>query len=90
MRTLHTLALLGALVFSGHATGAPPVDINTADAEALAEAIRGVGLRRAEAIVAYRDKHGPFSSVDELIKVRGIGERIVEEARGDLMVNPAQ
>jgi competence protein ComEA len=90
MRTLHILALLGALLFSGHATASPPVDINTADAEVLAEAIRGVGLRRAEAIVAYREKNGPFTSVDELLNVRGIGERILEDARGTLTVKPMQ
>ena len=90
MRTLRTLALIGALSLSGGALAAPPVDINTAGAEALAEAIKGVGLKRAEAIVVHRDKHGPFATVDDLANVQGIGERTVEGSRGNLTVGKPQ
>ena len=90
MRTLRNLALVGALVFSGGAVAAQPVDINTAGAEALAEAIKGVGLKRAEAIIAYREQNGPFASVDDLAKVQGIGERIVESSRDNLKAGPAE
>jgi len=90
MRTLRTLALLGALTLAGHALAAQPVDINTADAQTLADTIRGVGLKRAEAIVADREKNGPFTSVDDLARVQGIGERILEDARADLTVTPAR
>lgn len=86
MRTLRTLALIGALTLGGGALANSPVDINSAGAEALAEAIKGVGLKRAEAIVAYRDKHGPFATVDDLAKVQGIGERTVEGSRSNLTV----
>jgi competence protein ComEA len=48
------------------------VDINTADEVALAQ-LPGVGPRRAADIVAYRQHHGPFSSVDDLLAVPGIG-----------------
>lgn len=54
------------------------VNINTADAETLALVLDGVGLSRARAIVSYREQHGSFASADELIEVKGIGERIVE------------
>ena len=59
------------------------VNINTADAETLAQALKGVGLSRAEAIVRYREQHGDFIDVYELANVKGIGERTVEvnEAR---------
>jgi competence protein ComEA len=43
-----------------------PVDINTADAGTLARELNGVGPARAQAIVAYRNEHGPFKSVDDL------------------------
>lgn len=86
MRTLRTLALIGALTLGGGALANSPVDINSAGAEALAEAIKGVGLKRAEAIVAYRDKNGPFATVDDLAKVQGIGERTVEGSRANLTV----
>jgi competence protein ComEA len=90
MRTLRTLALIGALTLGGGALANSPVDINAAGAEALAEAIKGVGLKRAEAIVAYRDKNGPFATVDDLAKVQGIGERTVEGSRANLTVQPAK
>ena len=86
MLTLRNLALISALTLSGGAFAAQPVDINNAGAEVLAEAIKGVGLKRAEAIVAYREKNGPFVSVDDLAKVQGVGERIVDGSRDRLKV----
>jgi len=62
------------------------VDINTADAQTLDKNIIGVGLKRAEAIVAFREEHGPFQSVDELTKVKGIGQKMVEKNRANLTV----
>ena len=58
--------------------GGVSVNINTADAETLAEVLTGVGLSRAEAIVRYREQHGEFIDVYELANVKGIGERTVE------------
>jgi competence protein ComEA len=58
-----------------------PVNINTADAATLAGSLRGVGTKKAEAIVAYRSEHGPFKSVDELVNVKGIGEKMLEQLR---------
>lgn len=57
------------------------VDINTADAKTLAQSLDGVGLSKAEAIVAYRNAHGPFESLEDLAKVKGIGPRIIEANR---------
>ena len=54
-------------------SGAGPVDLNTATAAELEE-LPGVGPATAAAILSYRDEHGPFSAVDELLEVRGIGE----------------
>lgn len=74
------------LLISGFVYAGEPVDINTADAEALASAIDGVGLKKARDIVAYRQQNGPFTSVDELTRVKGIGERTVEMSRKNLTV----
>lgn len=63
-----------------------PVDINTADAETISKSLKGVGLTKAQAIVAYRDKHGPFRAADELSLVKGIGQRTVEINRSDIKV----
>ena len=70
---------LSSLAFA--AEPAAPVDVNTASAKVLAEAIDGVGLKRAQAIVEYREQHGAFSSVDELAQVRGVSAGIVESNR---------
>lgn len=65
---------------------ADPVDINTADVSILAGAIDGVGEKKAATIIAYRDAHGPFNSVDDLSKVKGIGTLTVDRNRHNLMV----
>ena len=67
---------------------AAPVDINTADAGELASAITGVGEKKAAVIVQYREAHGPFTSVDELAMVKGIGAGTVEKNRHNLTVAP--
>jgi competence protein ComEA len=69
---------------------ASPVDINTADAAALAEVIKGVGPAKAQAIVAYREKHGPFKSVDDLTLVSGIGTKTIENNRDNLTVGVSE
>jgi competence protein ComEA len=75
------LALVLVLGLGSAAIAAEPVDVNTASAEQLAEALNGVGEAKAEAIVAYREANGPFKHVDELINVRGIGMTTVDKNR---------
>jgi len=75
------LALVLALGISNAAFGAEPVDVNTATAEQLAEALNGVGESKAAAIVKYREANGPFTHIDELINVRGIGMATVDKNR---------
>jgi competence protein ComEA len=64
----------------GAAPAAGPIDLNSADAAAL-DALPGVGPATAMAILSYREQAGPFSSVDELLEVRGIGEAKLEQLR---------
>jgi competence protein ComEA len=66
---------------------AGPVDVNTADAETISAELKGIGLKKAKAIVEYRSKHGPFQSADDLTLVKGIGERTVELNRSDIKVS---
>jgi len=54
------------------------IDINRAAAWLL-EALPGIGEVKAQAIIDYRDQNGPFSNINELLKVKGIGESILEE-----------
>lgn len=62
------------------------VNLNTADAEQLQTMLFGVGSSKAQAIVAYRDQHGDFESVEQLLNVSGIGIRTLEENRPLLTV----
>ncbi|MEE8235965.1 MAG: helix-hairpin-helix domain-containing protein, partial [Gammaproteobacteria bacterium] len=55
------------LVFAG------PVNINSADAETIAAELDGVGVSKAQAIVAYREQNGAFASPEEVLNVKGIG-----------------
>ncbi|MGI9252010.1 MAG: ComEA family DNA-binding protein [Pseudohongiellaceae bacterium] len=57
------------------------VDINTADAETLAQVLEGVGIMKARDIVAYRETYGDFKTVDELVEVQGIGPVTLERNR---------
>lgn len=54
------------------------VSINTASAEDLAQAMNGVGLKKAQAIVSYRDEYGPFKTLEDLKQVPGMGSALVE------------
>ena len=56
------------------------VNINTADAAQL-EALDGIGPTLAQRIVAYREEHGPFASIEELDNVKGIGMSLIENIR---------
>ena len=78
--------LLACLLASIPAAAGDPIDVNAATAEELAAAMSGVGLKKAAAIVAYRDENGPFASVDDLVLVRGIGPATVDSNRGRVSV----
>ena len=63
-----------------------PIDINTADAQMLASSIQGIGPAKAQAIVTYRSKNGPFQSVADLAKVKGIGNKTVLKNQKNLRI----
>lgn len=73
--------LLAALVLLPTLAWGSQVDLNSADAATLARALKGVGPARAEAIVAWREAHGPFRSPEDIVLVQGIGERVLEDNR---------
>jgi competence protein ComEA len=85
MKTITTLAALAALAISS-VTAAAPVNINTADAAEIADALNGVGLSKAQAIVDYREAYGLFSQANEIVFVRGIGESTYEKNKSDILV----
>ncbi|HAS63138.1 MAG TPA: hypothetical protein DCS35_11565 [Vibrio sp.] len=53
------------------------VNINQASAQEIADLLKGIGLKKAQAIVEYRNQQGPFEQIEDLAKVNGIGEATV-------------
>lgn len=84
MSTCKALLALCLLLLSLVAGADTPVNVNQADAATLASAIVGIGPAKAAAIVAYREEHGPFKTVDDLLLVKGIGEATLEKNRDRL------
>ncbi len=84
------LTLLATALFCVWAWAQQPVNINAASAEELSEALKGVGMSKASAIVDYRDENGPFKHVDELVNVKGIGIRTVDINREYLLLKDAK
>ena len=76
-----------AVVAGGASSAAPqssavgPIDLNSATTQQL-ETLPGIGPATAQAIVGYRDQHGPFASVNDLGEVRGLGPAKLEALRG--------
>jgi competence protein ComEA len=71
------------------AADAKPVDINTAGAPEL-ESVPGIGKSLAQRILAFREKNGAFATVDDLLKVQGIGEKSLQHLRPYLTVSKAK
>lgn len=63
-----------------------PLNINVADVVAL-QRLQGIGAAKAQAIVDYRQSHGAFASVDELLEVKGIGKKLLQRNRASLSVD---
>ncbi|CBL44629.1 Hypothetical protein HDN1F_10460 [gamma proteobacterium HdN1] len=62
------------------------VNINRADAATISRYLKGVGPVKAQAIVDYRERYGPFRSIDELTEVKGIGDKTLQRVRGLIRV----
>jgi competence protein ComEA len=70
-----------ALVMAG------PVNINEADAETLAAELDGVGPALAAAIVRDREENGRYESAEAIMRVRGIGERVLDDNRENIRLD---
>lgn len=66
---------------------AAPVNINTAEAVVMAKNIKGIGMKKAQAIVNYRDTYGNFSKPEDIMKVKGIGKKMFEKIQDSILVN---
>jgi competence protein ComEA len=83
---LAAAALALALAMPGLLLAATPVNINQADAATIAKSLEGVGPAKAEAIVAWREAHGPFKKADDLKHVKGIGKATIERNRASILL----
>ncbi len=81
--------LLLTLVLFSTNTFATPVNINTADAQKIADSVSGFGLKKAQTIIDYRTKNGDFKTLDDLNKVSGIGDKTIEKIKGDILFSEA-
>ncbi|HEC28871.1 MAG TPA: helix-hairpin-helix domain-containing protein [Gammaproteobacteria bacterium] len=87
MKLIHTLLLTLILTLSSMITLAGPVDVNLADAQTLEKNLKGIGKKKAKAIVVYRKKNGLFKSMDDLLKVKGIGRKTLEANRKNILLD---
>jgi competence protein ComEA len=85
-RGLILFLMLGLFGFQSSVFAEEQVNINTADAETLAEKLEGIGEKKAEAIVQSRIVEGAFESVDDLERVSGIGPKLVDKNRHRMTV----
>ena len=81
MKHIKRLLLLTALLAQ---SALAAVNVNQADAATIAEELKGIGLSKATAIVAYREKNGPFKTIEQLTEVKGIGLKTVEKNRQEI------
>jgi competence protein ComEA len=88
MKLIQSILLACAIALTPMAAVAGgSVNINTANAQTLARMIKGIGLKKAQAIVAYRTRHGRFKTVDQLQNVKGIGKKTIDRSRSVLKVD---
>lgn len=72
------------LLFVSLTVTAAPININTANSTEIANALNGIGLKKAKAIINYREKNGSFSSLDQLNRVKGIGKKTLKNNQQDI------
>ncbi len=78
------VALAPGLLFAG------PVNVNEADARTIARELQGIGPAKARAIVEYRENNGPFETVEDLMKVKGIGRKVLEDNRKNILLKASE
>lgn len=86
MKLISKVVSIFILVLSFSVVYADPVNINQADAESIAAALNGIGVKKAEAIIVYREQNGSFKTVDDLANVKGIGNKTIEKNRSDILL----
>ena len=79
--------ILAVMVISLTAPGfAEPININQATAEQLVQNLDGIGIKKAQAIVQYREKIGLFHTKEQLLDVKGIGASTLEKNQANILL----
>ncbi|MFB9887448.1 ComEA family DNA-binding protein [Balneatrix alpica] len=86
MKLIKTL-LLAMGMMASLAWAAGEVDINKASAQEIADALKGIGVKKAEAIVAWREQNGPFTNIEDLLQVKGVGTATLEQNKDKIIVS---
>lgn len=61
------------------------ININTADVQELTK-LKGIGVKKAEAIIAWRKENGNFKTIDQLLEVKGIGDATLANNRDNIRI----
>jgi len=97
LKALSRLLLASCLIFTSHFTLAEDkvtyevgdkqqvIHINNSTVEQLVT-LKGIGQKKAEAILAYREQVGSFKSIDDLMKVKGIGAKVITDNKSRLAI----
>ena len=92
---LAALLLIATLAANAAPPAAPPpdagaaVNVNSASSEQLMS-LPGIGAAKADAIVKYREEHGPYKQPEDLLQVRGIGEALLQKIRPHISIGAAK
>ena len=84
------LSFIVASMLASLAWAAEPVNVNSASVEEISENLNGVGLSKAALIVEYREANGPFTHIDELVNVKGIGIRTIDKNKDLILLQGAE
>lgn len=86
MKYLVSLIIAASSLFVTNAS-AELVNINKASAEVIQDNLKGIGAKKAEAIIAYRTEHGEFKKLEDIKEVKGIGDAIFEKNKADMSLD---
>ena len=86
MNNVFIVFVLVCCLFVSGAVLAAPININNATAEQLAENLNGIGIKKAQAIVHYREKIGSFESKEQLLEVKGIGVSTIKKNEENILL----